>query len=245
MDTTPTCADCDGPIEPKRLSLFLSLQSAPTGAFTCQSCGDRIYQDAQQDPSRSPGPPPIELLFDRSGLPARFHGERLADVDPLDRGDLLLSLNGWVETFAEGTGLYLMGEPGRGKTYMAAVAAAEVLRRGHAVQWVSVPELALQLASSFDDPERDHALRVVRSKTPLVLDDLGQENPTESLRQVLHNAITKRENAASSLLITSNLTPDELGARYGKWLPSRLAGFCELRRVPGRDRRLDRYRQDP
>ena len=176
----------------------------------------------------------IESRLKRSGLPEVFAGARLDDVDAEGREKVLGALHEWIR--GDLKGLFLCGPVGTGKTFMAAAAARARLARSD-VSWVSAPRFVLDARAQYGSPELSRSTDLLASRSDLVLDDLGQENPTPSAQELLFAAVDERLSAGRSLLITSNLTQSELGERYGLWLPSRLQALTAFR-VTGPDRRL-------
>jgi DNA replication protein DnaC len=134
-------------------------------------------------------------------------------------------------------GVFLHGKVGRGKSWLAGAAARSMLRH-RPVRWTSVPTLVNRWYSAFGSEDRNNALATLLGTEALVLDDLGQERPSDEVRQVLFTAIDDRMTRRAPLFITSNLLPGELGERYGAWLPSRIQGYCFTARIEGDDRRL-------
>ena len=176
-----------------------------------------------------------ERRIKASGIPAVLHPLRLDQLRALDTQSELYQA---LQFFAAGEvpGLFLHGDVGRGKTYMAAAAAMQLMAL-RPVKFTSAPQLMSGLAANFDDDRYTQAISILHGKVALVLDDLGQERTTEATREALHAAVDSRYLARVPLLITSNFTPSELGARYGAWLASRLADMRCLRAV-GPDIRL-------
>lgn len=171
-----------------------------------------------------------------TSLPAALRGLRFEDLDPSDgRGEVILALQAWS---VQGGGVFLYGPQGTGKTTMAATATWAALTF-RPIQWASAPRAVVAAAGDFSDPARDEAMKALTSRVGLVLDDLGQEPANEQGRALMRTAIDDRIQHGLPLLVTSNFTPSELGARHSASLTSRLSGYCRAYRVLGRDRRLD------
>lgn len=141
----------------------------------------------------------------------------------------------WVEE--QDTGLCLTGPVGVGKTYLAAAACwARVQRRP--VRWVSAARLMNAMRSGFDTERRAQAIAAVAGNGAVVLDDLDKVNPSEYGREVLFAAIDGRVEEGSPLLVTTNKSMSEIGALLGDPVMSRLAGYCQVVRMSGEDRRI-------
>lgn len=191
----------------------------------CDDCIERIETEergqAAADRFRS--------RVERSGLPVPLQRIALPDSGV---GELARK---WAH--GEIQGLCLTGPIGVGKTHLAAAAVWERLQtRG--CRWVSVARLMTQLRGGFDDEARKAASRVIAAPSAVVLDDLDKVNATDYGREVIFAAIDGRVEAGAPLLVTTNLGPEQIGAKLGDAVKSRLAGYCEVIRMTGPDRRV-------
>lgn len=233
--TVPRCGCCSSPIwEPNDIEL----DGAPGDWRTRGLCIDCVKL-APADLAKRESPElraerVIDSRVDASGLPDVFRSARLSDIEGDDRAPVREALDLWAR--GELTGLFLCGPVGVGKTFMAA-AAARARLAVTSVSWVSAPRFVMDARATYGSLEFSRSTNLLQAKSDLVLDDLGQENPTQSAQELLFAAVDERLNAGRSLLITSNLTQSELGERYGLWLPSRLQALTAFR-VTGPDRRL-------
>jgi DNA replication protein DnaC len=179
--------------------------------------------------------PVLKNRLDSSGLPRSF---RDLTIDKLVDEPALEPAKTAARTWArEGGGLFLHGPVGTGKTYIAAAATVEALAL-RPLRWRSVPQLVLGLRADYGTTSYADAHAIVKAGMGLVLDDLGQEHGSGQVAEVLFAVIDERLAQGLPVLITSNLLPSELGARYGAWLPSRIRQMNPIR-VPGVDRRLE------
>ena len=126
--------------------------------------------------------------------------------------------------------LLLSGGTGLGKTFLSGCIAREVSRRGHSV----VYDTAISLFSAFEAKKfaRDAGLeRQARDDTRrylhcdlLILDDLGSELTTPLAQSTLYEVVNSRLQGAKHTIISTNLSMDQIGARYTPQVVSRLAG---------------------
>ena len=133
-----------------------------------------------------------------------------------------------------------VGPPGTGKTRVA-VAAANELVLHTPVRFYSAPELLARLGTGrIDAPARTLAMQALSGHVALVLDDLDKARPTEYAAEQLFLAIDARIDGAAPLLVTTNLSSEELAVRwpqpYGEAITSRLL-LCEWAHFGGPDRR--------
>lgn len=106
----------------------------------------------------------------------------------------------------------LYGPTGTGKTHLAVAIVQRCLRAGdQAVMFFVVSELVRQLKEEFDTGIRilDGKLRDARL---LVLDDVFAERETEWARATILDLLHFRHAAAAATILTTNLTPGQIGA---------------------------------
>lgn len=179
-----------------------------------------------------------------AGLPPKWASQTFDSLDedgPRARAFELA--RGWAG--GDVAGLVLWGGVGKGKTAIAAAAANARLRIGY-VRWLPVSELLLDLRMPFESPEyarAQRALDAARGKAALVLDDLDKLKPSEHAVQPLYVAVNGWIEAELPLLVTLNRNLDALASwmpdTFGDAIASRLAGYCKVREVAGRDRRIE------
>lgn len=140
--------------------------------------------------------------------------------------------------------LFLTGAPGLGKTFLSACIARTVAEKGFSV----VYDTAVNIFSRFEEQKfardreeageaRDETRRYLGCDL-LILDDLGSELTTPFVQSALYTLINARLTADKGTVISSNLTMDQVRARYTPQIASRLEG--EYRALPfyGEDIRL-------
>jgi DNA replication protein DnaC len=109
--------------------------------------------------------------------------------------------------------LVFMGENGVGKTHLAAAIAHACRERGTSVLFLVVPDLLDHLRYTFrpdSDVSYDQLFEEVKRVPLLVLDDLGAHGTSPWAREKLYQIINYRYNARLPLVVTTNLSLDEL-----------------------------------
>lgn len=166
-----------------------------------------------------------------------------------DRAEAIDAAIAWARA-EEGSpnGVFLYGDVGRGKTWIAAAAANERLLRGGEVRWLSVAKLLSELKLPFDHEGYRRAAELL-SKRPygpgaaLFLDDLDKVEPTDRTISPIFVAVDGWIAAGAQLFVTANRDLDaiaeEFGDRFGNPLASRIVGACLDVKVGGRDRRVE------
>jgi DNA replication protein DnaC len=144
-------------------------------------------------------------------------------------------------------GLFLWGNPGTGKSGLAASVCQAAWQRGVAVLYRAVPDLLDYFRAAFNpdhDSSYDETFNRVKSVDLLILDDLGTEQVTPWVREKLLQLIDYRYRNNLRLIITSNLSVAELAQRYSKQddmtglrIADRIMEMCVLINVNGNNLR--------
>lgn len=179
-----------------------------------------------------------EARRNRCQLPNAFRGELLEHFTPRQgQNGALAAVREWATTEDPGF-LVLTGGVGRGKTRLAAAACWTRLERWPC-KYASIARAMSKLSGSLTDEGRVEAVRLFSGNGAAVLDDLDKCRTTDFGREQLFSAIDGRQQAGAPLLVTTNLTPDQIGETFGESLMSRLAApFCRLVEVGGEDWRV-------
>ena len=110
----------------------------------------------------------------------------------------------WDDMRRENSGLLLWGNTGNGKTFAAACIANELIDRGIPAMITSFPRI---LNAGYDKQE---IIKQVRYYPLLVIDDLGAERSSEYAMETVYTVIDERYKSKKPLIVTTNLTLDEL-----------------------------------
>jgi DNA replication protein DnaC len=186
-------------------------------------------------------------------IPRHYRG---IDYSGFTAGKAVEAAQAWAR--GELRGLCLTGDVGIGKSWLAAAAIADMIRRRAAedagadldeahedtprrfrpVRWVSVSNLMADLRRSFSDEDRARATKIVAGNGAIVLDDLDKVNPTDFGKEIVFSTLDARTASGAQVLVTTNLAPGELGKKLGKAVMSRIAGECLVVQMVGPDRRV-------
>lgn len=155
----------------------------------------------------------------------------------------------YVENFdtmrENGKGLLLFGTVGTGKTFTAACIANALIDKGYPCMVTNFARLINTISGMYDG-KQDYIDGLNRFAL-LVIDDLATEADTEYRNEIIFNVIDSRYRAGLPLIITTNLTAQELknSADIKKQrIYSRLFERCLPLEVKGSDRRRDRLKDD-
>ena len=142
------------------------------------------------------------------------------------------------EFYSKGAGLLLYGSVGVGKSFAAACIANELLDRGIPCLMTDFSRIINTLTGMLQGKQDyiDHLI----SYDLLVIDDLGVQRNTPYANEIVTNVIDARVMSRKPLIVTTNLTTEELlGAKditYQRTL-SRLFEHCIPIDFKGDDRR--------
>lgn len=164
----------------------------------------------------------IEKLFSISNLGERFSKSTFESFLDRNGSETVYKVAvKYVKTFKgwNGESLMLWGEPGNGKTHLAAAIVNELSKKGYIVVFQSVPELLQRIRSTFNSENKENETQIMRALLEcdlLILDDIGAEKTTEWVEEKLFNIIDGRYRKELPTLYTSNLEPKELKKQVGK-----------------------------
>jgi DNA replication protein DnaC len=124
------------------------------------------------------------------------------------------NLNGW---------LLLQGGYGCGKTHLAAAIANFAVDMGVPTLFLTVPDLLDMLRFSYDSEDTTFESRFneIRNASLLILDDFGTQNATGWAQEKLFQIINYRYINKLPLVITTNLSLDDIEARFRSRLADR------------------------
>ncbi|OEF95995.1 ATP-binding protein [Desulfuribacillus alkaliarsenatis] len=134
--------------------------------------------------------------------------------------------------------LLFVGKTGRGKTYLAASIANEILDRKPDIGllFVVVPDLLNEIRSTYDNKNNTHSefdiIDTARNADILILDDLGAHNYSDWVKDKLYSIIDYRLQEQLPTVITTNLLdPPSMDQVLGERITSRIFQLCRVYRM--------------
>ena len=114
----------------------------------------------------------------------------------------------WEQMKAGNHGLLLWGKVGTGKSYFAGCIANALMEQEVSVCMTNFAAILNDLAASFKD--RNEYISRLCGFPLLILDDFGMERGTEYGLEQVYNVIDSRYRSGKPLIVTTNLTLEEL-----------------------------------
>ncbi|MBQ4600924.1 MAG: ATP-binding protein [Oscillospiraceae bacterium] len=147
----------------------------------------------------------------------------------------------FAAAFTQGAGnLLFVGGTGLGKTFLATAVAKAVSAQGCSVSYEGAISLFSKLERARFSPGEDSRREVedLTNADLLIIDDLGTELPGAFVTSSLYGLLEERLRLGKSMIVTTNLTYDELAKRYTPRVASRLYGDFALLSFVGSDIRM-------
>lgn len=142
----------------------------------------------------------------------------------------------------ESPGILLLGETGLGKTFLSSCIACEVLKKGYSVAFDSIQNYLRDIEKEHFGRSQGDTLETLLNADLVILDDLGSEFSSSFNSASIYNIINSRANMGKPTIVSTNLSLEDLQARYDDRIVSRLLGMYLTLRFIGSDIRLIKRR---
>ena len=114
----------------------------------------------------------------------------------------------WTEMQKKNTGLLIWGGVGTGKSFFAGCIANALMEREVPVCMTNFARILNELNNSFSG--RNEVVERLCRYPLLIIDDFGMERDTNYALEQVYNIIDSRYRSKGPLIITTNLTLDEI-----------------------------------
>ena len=226
LDETPICESCGG--------------SGYIGTSMCECLLELCRQEQKRE---------VSILSGSKDTFSQFRLDYYPDkIDPKLGVNIRAVMEKTFQTcrryalfFTEKSGnLLLSGDTGLGKTFLSACIARTVADRGYSVVYESAGHLFthMERAKFANDEAAREICRRYTDCDLLIVDDLGTEMPGQFTTAALYNLINDRLLMAKPIIISTNLTVDDMLKRYSPQIASRLRGSFDRVAFVGEDIRV-------
>lgn len=185
----------------------------------------------------------------RTGFPESDMQEWTFANDDRENSKIMNVAKNYVDNFSkmreDGKGLLLFGSVGTGKTYAAACIANALIDNGYPVLMTNFARIRNTVQGLFDG--RQEYFDSLNRFPLLILDDLSAESKSDYMQEIVYSVIDARYRANLPLIITTNLTADELkhpADITNQRTFSRLFEMCIPIEITGDDRRRKKLKDD-
>ena len=149
------------------------------------------------------------------------------------------------EMWRRGKGLMLYGPVGTGKTFSALCIANAIVDKGYSCYVTNFASITTKLSAMWE--QKQEFLDRINNVALLVIDDFAAERDTQYMNEVIYNIIDARYQSGRPIIVTTNLTADELkhaSDMRKQRIYSRLLEMCVPVFVDGEDRRKKKAKND-
>ena len=212
LDESPICSLCGG--------------SGYVGSNMCECLRELCRQEQKREVSILSGGKENFSQFRLEYYPDRIDRDLGVNIrSVMER--TLQSCRQYAVSFTEKSGnLLFSGDTGLGKTFLSACIARTVADRGYSVVYESAGHLFSNMGrAKFTG---DEAAREICKKYNdcdlLIVDDLGTEMPGQFTTAALYSLINDRLLWGKPMIVSTNLTMEDMQKRYSPQIASRLRG---------------------
>lgn len=180
----------------------------------------------------------VKKYKDISVIDKKFLNSTFKNADMTEKH--MITSKKYADKFiADGTakgGILFYGGVGTGKTFASACICNELMDNGKTVLVMNLGLYLIKIQREWAEAEND-VLNYVKSCDLLVIDDLGIEKVTPFVLEKVFTLIDTRYRSDKPMIITSNLSLDDIKQTFGDRIADRITERCLEYNVIGDSKR--------
>ncbi|MCR5120269.1 MAG: ATP-binding protein [Lachnospiraceae bacterium] len=193
----------------------------------------------------------IQVLYDHSNMSAFLKDNNFDRLSyEYHKGDDLTHFKNAVDTCKKFINnfdndyhnLLFYGTVGTGKSFLSGCVAKELLDKGHSIVYFSAEQLFRSISALYYDhdhsTERGALFDTLHESDLLIIDDLGTEFSNEFTKSQLFSIFNQRITNRRPLVISTNLTLEDIRKNYSDRFLSRLVENSYICNLKGADIRI-------
>ncbi len=246
----------------RRQALLISAGFTPDylePVYTCPDCRDTGFvssENGAKEKCHCFRSQELDILYSQSNIRDMIEKENFSTLsyeyyggEDLQRFQSAVALcQKFVQNFKQDYhNLFFYGTVGTGKSFLSGCIAKELLQNGCSVIYFSASALFDTLAQySFDHKAKDQLQAFYEDLYGcdlLIIDDLGTEVTNSFVTSQLFSCLNERALRRNSVIISTNLSLEELRDRYSDRIFSRITTGFDLCKLTGPDIRIYKKRQ--
>ena len=230
LDDSPICVSCGG--------------TGYVGTNMCECLRELCRQEQKKEVSILSGSKETFNQFRLDYYPDEFDS-RFGTSPRVLMERNFQSIRRYALTFTTNSdNLLFVGGTGLGKTFLAACVARTVADRGYSVAYETAAHLFAKLEQAKFSPSEESRREAAKLQECdlLIVDDLGTEMPGQFVTAALYSLLNDRLLAGKPMLITTNLSSEEMSRRYSPQIASRIYGGFVGKTFVGKDIRIQKNR---
>ena len=217
--------------------------------YTCGKCHDSGFVNGEKCTCFKQLE--IKLLYDHSNMSAFLKDNNFERLTyDYHKGDDLTHFKNAVETCRKFINnfdndyhnLLFYGTVGTGKSFLSGCVAKELLDMGHSIVYFSAEQLFRSISAIYYDhehlAEKEALFDTLHESDLLIIDDLGTEFSNEFTKTQLFAIFNQRITNHRPLVISTNLTLEDIRKNYSDRFLSRLAENSYICNLKGPDIRI-------